>query len=57
VSERSKELDSSSSSYSAAGVQIPPNATLLVEEGPTFTVIPNPPNATLLVYERVLLLL
>ncbi len=27
VSERSKELDSSSSSYSAAGVQIPPNAT------------------------------
>jgi hypothetical protein len=26
VSERSKELDSSSSSYSAAGVQIPPNA-------------------------------
>jgi hypothetical protein len=30
VSERSKELDSSSSSYSAAGVQIPPNAIILI---------------------------
>ena len=30
VSERSKELDSSSSSYLAAGVQIPPNATFFV---------------------------
>jgi hypothetical protein len=29
LSERSKELDSSSSSYSAAGVQIPQNATFL----------------------------